>query len=93
MLFLAVCWLLIVNIWTFLCYGTDKRRAIHKMPRLMEIDLLGLAIIGGTPGAYAARRWYQHKTRKAAFNAQRRMIGVAQLGVLAGLALVNMWGA
>jgi uncharacterized membrane protein YsdA (DUF1294 family) len=59
----------------------------------MEVDLLGLAIIGGTPSAYLARRWYNHKTRKASFNAQLRMIGVAQLGVLAGLALVNMRGA
>ncbi len=86
-------WLILVNIWTFLCFGTDKRRAIHRRPRLMEIDLLGLAIIGGTIGAFAGRRWYNHKTRKASFNAALRMISVAQLGVLAGLALVNIRSA
>jgi len=90
---LGALWLILINIWTFLCFGTDKRRAIYKRPRLMELDLLGLAIIGGTLGAYAGRRWYNHKLRKASFNAQIRMIAVAQLGVLAGFMLLNMHGA
>lgn len=93
MLLYALLWLLLVNAWTFICFGADKRRAIHGLPRLMEIDLLGLAIIGGTLGAYAGRRCYRHKTRKAPFNAKLRLIALAQLGALAGFALITMRGA
>lgn len=78
--------LLLVNLWTLWRYGQDKARAIEGRRRIPESELLWLAAIGGTPGAYAARRLFRHKTRKQPFSTYLALIAVAQAGVMIGLA-------
>ncbi len=57
-----------LNLVTFAVYGWDKRRAgIEGARRVPEAVLLGLALVGATPGALAAMYAFRHKTRKAGF--------------------------
>lgn len=81
--------------WLFL---VDKARAAKRpadrsgprrsglAPRIPERELLFLAALGGTPGAYAARHLFRHKTRKQPFSDRLRMIAFAQVMALAALA-------
>lgn len=83
---IATVWLSIVNLWTFYCFGRDKRRAIAGLPRMLEPDLLGLVMLGGTLGAYAGRTYYRHKTRKQPFTNQLHAILFAQCVVMGAFA-------
>ncbi len=79
--------LLILNAWTVLRFWQDKQRAIAGERRIAEADLLGLALIGGSPGALLARRWFHHKTRKEPFSTQLLLIAALQAGAIIGLAI------
>lgn len=81
--------LLLVNLWTVLRFWQDKRRAIAGDRRIPEADLLGLALIGGSPGALLARRWFRHKTRKEPFSTWLLLIVAVQAGALIGLAFTH----
>jgi uncharacterized membrane protein YsdA (DUF1294 family) len=74
-----------INIWTFVLFGWDKRSAVAGRRRIREADLLGLALVGGTPAAFLARRHYRHKTRKQPFSTILTLIAVAQVGGLIGV--------
>jgi uncharacterized membrane protein YsdA (DUF1294 family) len=78
--------LLIVNGWTMLRFWQDKQRAIAGDRRIPEADLLWLALIGGSPGALLARRWFRHKTRKEPFSTRLLLIVAVQIGAGGGLA-------
>ncbi len=80
----ALALLLLVNAWTVLRFWQDKQRAIAGERRIPEADLLGLALIGGSPGALLARRLFRHKTRKEPFSTQLLLIAVVQAGGLIG---------
>lgn len=79
--------LLAINAWTILRFWQDKRRAIEGLRRIPEADLLGLALIGGTPGAFLARQLFRHKTRKQPFSAWLILIAVVQAGAVIGLSI------
>lgn len=84
---LAIPALLLVNLWTILRFWQDKQRAQAGVRRIPEADLLGLALIGGSPGALLARRFFRHKTRKEPFSTHLLVIVALQLGALIGLAI------
>ena len=79
--------LLTVNCWTILRFWQDKQRAIAGGRRVHEADLLGLALIGGSPGALLARRLFRHKTRKEPFSTQLLVIVALQAGAMIGVAI------
>jgi uncharacterized membrane protein YsdA (DUF1294 family) len=79
--------LALVNVRTFIRFGQDKARARAGERRIAEADLLGLAIFGGTPGAFLARHVFRHKTRKQPFSTYLYLIGVVQTGLVAGFLL------
>jgi uncharacterized membrane protein YsdA (DUF1294 family) len=68
--------LLAVNAWTIHVWRQDKLRAIAGARRHPEADLLFLAAIGGTPGAFLARHLFRHKTRKQPFSTWLMLIAV-----------------
>lgn len=77
-----IIFLLIVNVITFAAYGLDKRAARHQQARIPEKTLHVLGLIGGSPAAYAAQRYFRHKTRKDDFQTTFWLIVVVQvLGV------------
>jgi uncharacterized membrane protein YsdA (DUF1294 family) len=82
-------WLLaalaVLNLAAFAAFGIDKARAREGRRRIPEARLLQLALLGGSPGAYAGRRMFRHKTRKQPFVAQLHTIAVLQM-VAAGVA-------
>ena len=79
-----------VNFLAFAAFGIDKALAEAGRSRISEANLLGLAFSGGTPGAYAGRQLFRHKTRKQPFSAQLHAIAGLQI---AGLALFSGWWA
>lgn len=76
-----------LNLLAFTAFGIDKARAAAGAQRLSEASLLLLASLGGTPGAYAGRRLFRHKTRKQPF--VRRLHTIAGLQVLGLVALLG----
>ena len=87
LLSLALPALLLVNGWTMLRFWQDKQRARAGGRRIPESGLLGLALIGGSPGALVARRLFRHKTRKEPFSTQLLLIVVLQIGAIVGFTL------
>ena len=57
----------VVSAATFLLYGYDKMQARNLEWRVKEVTLHTCAIAGGWPGALAGMHFFQHKTRKTAF--------------------------
>ena len=60
-------YLVIVNILAFILYGLDKQKAVRKQWRIPEVQLLGIAVIGGSIGAILGMQLFHHKTRKWKF--------------------------
>lgn len=81
--------LIVLNLATFAAFGIDKVRAKGQRRRLQESSLLWFAALGGTPGAYAGRAVFRHKTRKQPFSGRLHAIAAAQVLVF-GLGLA--WG-
>ena len=76
---------LLINAVTVAAFALDKRRSHAGAWRIPEARLLWFAALGGSPGAFWARRRFRHKTRKQPFVGRLRMIAVVQVGVVAGL--------
>ncbi len=72
-------YLLAINALTFLAFYGDKRASIRKRWRVPEASLLLLALLGGTPAAWGARKWLRHKTRKTSFSVRLGMIAAVQV--------------
>lgn len=70
---------LLINAFTWLLFWADKRRAIRNEWRISEATLLLLALLGGTIGAFMARKIFRHKTRKQPFVAQLYGVALFQL--------------
>ena len=62
-----ICYLLAVNIATFLLYGIDKYKAKKSKWRISEATLLTMAARGGSIGAWAGMRLWHHKTMHKKF--------------------------
>ena len=62
-----ICYLLAVNIVTFLLYSIDKYKAKKGKWRISEATLLTMAAIGGSIGAWAGMRLWHHKTMHKKF--------------------------
>ena len=77
-----------LNFIAFAAFGLDKAAAEGGRRRIAEATLLGWAFLGGTPGAYAGRALFRHKTRKQPFSSQLHLIAILQ-GV--ALAVAGGW--
>lgn len=71
--------IVIINIVTFIIYGVDKLKAKKGKWRIPENSLIGLAIIGGSIGAYLGMRVWHHKTMHLKFKYGIPLIIVIQL--------------
>lgn len=69
----------IINIVTFIIYGIDKYKAKKGKWRIPENSLIGLAIIGGSIGAYLGMRVWHHKTMHLKFKYGIPLIIIIQL--------------
>ena len=73
--------LIALNFAAFAAFGIDKSHAENNRRRIRESTLLTLALIGGTPGAYAGRSLFRHKTRKQPFCTRLAIIAGVQAAV------------
>lgn len=71
--------LITLNFLAFAAFGLDKIKAEAGRWRVRESTLLALALLGGTPGAYAGRALFRHKTRKRPFSTRLHTIAALQL--------------
>ena len=62
-----VYYLIIINIITFLLYGSDKYFAIKNQRRVSEYHLLVFSFFGGCIGAIIGMKVFHHKTKKIKF--------------------------
>ena len=83
----VVVWLTAVNLAAFAAFGIDKAKARAGERRISEANLLMLAWLGGTVGAFAGRSLFRHKTRKQPFSSILQIIGIVQFAVLVGLVI------
>ena len=81
----TICYLLAVNITTFLVYGIDKYKAKKERWRISEATLLLMAVIGGSIGAWAGMRLWHHKTMHKKFKYDIPLISIMQIALVAYL--------
>ena len=62
-----IIYLLVINVATFLTYGIDKWKAKKEKWRIRETALLGLAVLGGSVGAWLGMKVWHHKTMHKKF--------------------------
>ncbi|WP_080779528.1 DUF1294 domain-containing protein [Chryseobacterium phocaeense] len=58
---------LLLNLFTLIIFGWDKRLAVKHKRRIPENTLLGLAFMGGTAGAVLGILIFRHKISKRSF--------------------------
>lgn len=75
-------YLIVINVVTFLIFCWDKYCAVSHKWRVPENTLIGLALLGGSVGAYAAMQTVRHKTRHLKF-----MVGVPAIFLIQVLVL------
>ena len=76
-----ICYLLAINIATFLLYGIDKYKAKKNQWRISEATLLTMAAIGGSIGAWAGMRLWHHKTMHKKFKYGIPVIIIMQIAL------------
>lgn len=78
----ALIYLAAVNAVTFFMYGIDKWKAKRARRRISEATLLGLAVIGGSIGAWIGIRVWHHKTLHKKFKYGVPLIMLLQIAAL-----------
>ena len=74
--------LVIINVVTFFMYGIDKWKAKKSKWRIRETALLGLAVLGGSIGAWLGMKVWHHKTMHKKFRLGVPAIIIIQLSLI-----------
>ena len=74
--------LTMINLFTFLAYGKDKRSAQRGEWRIPEIQLHTMELMGGTIGAIAGQKFFHHKNKKKAYMATFFATVFIQAGII-----------
>ena len=81
-LHIALIYLIIINVVTCLMYGIDKWKAKKSKRRIRETALLGLAVLGGSIGAWLGMKVWHHKTLHKKFKYGMPAIIMIQLAII-----------
>ena len=79
---IIVIYLIVINMVTFFIYGVDKWKAMRSKWRISEAMLLGLAVIGGSIGAWLGMKVWHHKTMHKKFKYGLPLILLAQIALI-----------
>lgn len=82
LLHIVLIYFLAINVVTFFLYGIDKWKARRDKWRISEATLLGLAVIGGSIGAWLGMKVWHHKTLHKKFRYGLPLILFAQIVLL-----------
>ena len=77
--------LAVINVVTFFMYGIDKWKAKKSKWRIRETALLGLAVLGGSIGAWLGMKVWHHKTLHKKFRYGVPFILIAQMALVVWL--------
>ncbi|MEA5039358.1 MAG: DUF1294 domain-containing protein [Clostridiaceae bacterium] len=72
-------WLAAASVAAFILCGLDKSFAIRRHRRIPEKTLMGMALLGGSPGLLLGMTVFRHKTRHPKFYIGVPLILLAQL--------------
>ena len=81
-LHITLIYLAAINMATFFVYGIDKRKAKKSKWRIRETALLGLAVLGGSIGAWLGMKVWHHKTQHKKFKYGVPAIIIVQLALI-----------
>ena len=79
---IIIIYLIAINVVTFFLYGIDKWKAKRSKWRIPEATLLGLAVIGGSIGAWLGMKVWHHKTMHKKFKFGLPVIIIIQLLII-----------
>ena len=79
---IVIIYLVAINVATFFTYGIDKWKAKRSKWRIRERALLGLAVLGGSIGAWLGMKVWHHKTQHKKFKYGIPLILVAQIVIV-----------
>ena len=82
LLHIALIHLAVINVVTFFMYGIDKWKAKKSKWRIREAALLGLAVLGGSIGAWLGMKVWHHKTLHKKFRFGVPAIIIVQLLII-----------
>jgi len=81
-------WIGAMSVVAFGTAGWDKHCAVRGKRRVPEARLLGLGLLGGSPGLVAGMLFFRHKTSKTSFRLAAGAIVLVQIG----FGLWYVWG-
>ena len=79
LLHIVLIYLAVINVVTFFMFGIDKWKAKKSKWRVRETALLGLAVLGGSIGAWLGMKVWHHKTLHNKFKYGIPVIIIIQL--------------
>ena len=79
---IVIVYLVVINMATFLTYGIDKWMAKKSLWRIREASLLGLAVLGGSIGAWLGMKVWHHKTMHKKFKYGLPLILIVQIAIV-----------
>ena len=82
LLHIVFIYLVSINVVTFFMYGIDKWKAKKSRWRIRETALLGLAVLGGSIGAWLGMKVWHHKTQHKKFKYGVPAIIIVQLALI-----------
>ena len=82
LLHIVFIYLAVINVATFFMYGIDKWKAKKSKWRIRESALLGLAVLGGSIGAWLGMKVWHHKTLHKKFKYGVPTIIIVQLALI-----------
>ena len=82
LLHISLIYLAVINVVTFFMYGIDKWKAKKSKWRIREAALLGLAVLGGSIGAWLGMKVWHHKTLHKKFRFGVPAIIIVQLLII-----------
>ena len=91
LLHIVLIYLVIINVATFFMFGIDKWKAKKSKWRVREAALLGLAVLGGSIGAWLGMKVWHHKTLHKKFRYGVPAIIIIQLLIISYFALFQKW--
>ena len=81
-LYIALIYLAVINVLTFILYGIDKLKAKHSQWRISEATLIWLSVFGGSIGALLGINIWHHKTLHKKFTYGIPLILLTQIALI-----------
>jgi len=82
---MVIIYLVITNVVTFFMFGINKVKAKKSKWRIREAALLGLAVLGGSIGAWSGMKVWHHKTLHKKFRFGVPAILIVQVALVVWL--------